>query len=344
MTLSEKHRVCGSHSACLVESMSAPAQGTELGSAPAFGVRDGLLKGHSQYAVSYIIVVLLLIAVWPIKSSAQDEQADLLIDKALKMSGTTGQLERLGGAILSAIPADAFPRSKMRTEVAAFIQKEAGKEQLLSTVRAALREDFNKENIEKVIAFYDSKVGRRIGRLQGNSLAPSLLKSVREGRKTAMSLEEGRLNIFRRIIKAERVPELNRVFLKSVIQGLIDASPAEGSAHKGPSEPARKKIGIMEDAIRSDRHRTEALALVAFAYTFRSVDDKELSELATYDESPAAAWFRNAVQKGFARSVYITAKSLGSAIIQWQSQPLRTRSKHVQSRSDGWIHRTEAPR
>ncbi len=326
VTHGEKHQRHGSEQA--------------YGSAPVFAVRDCLPKGHSKYALSCLMVVFLLIAVWPVKSRAQDGQADLLSDKALKMSGTTGQLERLGGAILSAIPADAFPRSKMRTEVASFIQKEAGKEQLLSIVRAALKEDFNKENIEKVIAFYDSKVGKRIGRLQGDALAPSLLKSVREGRKIAASLKEGRLNLFERIIKAERVSELNRVFLKSVIQGLIDASAAgESSTPVGPSESVQKKIDIMENAIRADRNRTEELALVAFAYTFRSIDDKELSELATYDESPPAVWFRDAVQKGFDRSIYKTAKSLGSAIIQWQSLPPQAADR-APSGSNGRFRRT----
>ena len=191
-----------------------------------------------------------------------------------------------------------------------------------------------------MIAFYDSKIGRRIGRLQSNSLAPSSLKSVREGRKIAASLDEKRLNLFRRIIKAERVPELNSVLLKSVIQGLADAAPAEGSVQERPSESIQKKIDIMENAIRSDRKRMEELALVAFAYTFRSVDDAELSELAAYDESLPAAWFRNAIQKGLDRSVFKTAKALGSAIIQWQNLPPQAGSK----RSPSGFRRTDRDR
>jgi hypothetical protein len=272
-------------------------------------------KGNS------IMVVFLLIAVWSAPSGAQGTDADLLINKALKLSGVAGPLDKLGGAILSAIPGDAFPDVKMRNEVAAYVKKEAGKEELLSVVRAAVREDFDKDSIEKVIGFYDSKVGRKIGRIQDASLDPTLLKSIREGRRIASSLEEPRLNLLRRIMKAERVTDANEALLKSVIRGFVDGSPAADPESAGSTEAIQKKIDVMESAIRSGRNRGEDIALVAFANTLRSVDDKELEELASYDESPPAAWFRNAVQKGLDRAVYKTARSLGEAVTRWRSLP-----------------------
>jgi hypothetical protein len=270
---------------------------------------------------SSITVVFLLIVLCSATSGAQGTEADVLINKALKLSGVAGSLEKLGGAILSAIPGDAFPDAKMRNEVAAYVKKEAGKEELLSIVRAAVREDFDKENIERVISFYDSKIGRKIGHLQETSLDPALLKGIREGRKIASSLEEPRLGLLRKIMKAEEVLELNGTLLSSVIRGLVDGSPAEAPGLATATEAVQEKINIMENAIRSDQNRTEDVALVAFAYTLRSVDDKELEELASYLETPHAAWFRSAVQKGFDRAVYQTARSLGEAVTRWRKLP-----------------------
>jgi hypothetical protein len=271
---------------------------------------------------NYVMVVFLLITVCAAPSGAQSTEADPLINKALKLSGVTGSLDKLGGAILSAIPGDAFPDVKMRNDVAAYIKKEAGKEELLSIVRAAVREDFDKENIEKVISFYDSKVGRKVGRLQEASLDPTLLKSIREGRKVASSLDEPRLNLLKRIMKAERVSELNETLLKSVIRGLVDGSPPGDPEPAAEStEAIQKKINIMESAIRSGQNRGDDIALVAFAYTLRSVDDKDLEALASYHESPQAAWFRSAVQKGIDRAVYKTARALGEAVTRWRSLP-----------------------
>jgi len=106
-----------------------------------------------------------------------------------------------------------------------------------------------------------------------------------------------------------------------VIRGLVDGSPAEASGLATSAEAVQKKINIMENAIRSGQNSTEDVALVAFAYTFRSVDDKELEELASYHETPHAAWFRSAVQKGFDRAVYHTARSLGEGVTRWRNLP-----------------------
>jgi hypothetical protein len=100
---------------------------------------------------------------------------------------------------------------------------------------------------------------------------------------------------------------------------LVDGSPADGWGL--PWEAVQEKINIMENAIRSGQNRTEDVALVAFAYTFRSVDDKELEALASYHETPHAAWFRSAVQKGFDRAVEQTARSLGEAVTRWRKLP-----------------------
>lgn len=268
-----------------------------------------------------IIAAFLLITVCSAQSGAQGTEADILINKALKLSGVTGPLDKLGGAILSTIPGDAFPDAKMRNEVTAYLKKEAGKEELLSIVRAAVREDFDKESIEKVIGFYDSRLGRKIGRLQEASLDPALLKSIREGRRIASSLEEPRLNLLRRIMKAERVSEINDALLKSVIRGLVDGSPPEGAEPALSTEAIQEKIKIMDSAIRSGQNRGEDIALVAFAYTLRSIDDKELAELVSYHESPQAAWFRRAVQKGYDGAVYKTAKSLAEAVTRSRNLP-----------------------
>ena len=301
--------------------MCEPKSGRTRGSAPTPSLHHCWLKLQSQCVFLYMMVVFLLITVCHSSSSAQGTEADPLINKALKLSGVIGPLEKLGGAILSAIPGDAFPDVKMRNEVAAYVKKEAGKEVLLSIVRAAVREDFDKESIERVISFYDSKVGRKIGHLQETSLDPALLKGIREGRKIASSLEEPRLSLLRRIIKAEGVSELNGTLLRSVIRGLVDGSPAEAPGLATSAEAVQKKINIMENAIRSGQNSTEDVALVAFAYTFRSVDDKELEELASYHETPHAAWFRSAVQKGFDRAVYHTARSLGEGVTRWRNLP-----------------------
>jgi hypothetical protein len=298
-----------------------PEAGLKDQSVPEADSRGCRVNGLPHSMLLAMMVVLFLTAICPVPSSAQSDRVDALIDKALKLSGVTGQLDRLGETILSAIPGDAFSDAKMKNEVTAFLKKEAAREKLLPVVRAALKEDLDEKSLEKVVGFYDSKVGRKIGHLQEASLDPGVLKGIREGRKITSSLDEPRLNLLRRIMKADRVSEVSGAYLTSVIRGLIDGSRAPGPEPSVSTKEVQEKMHIMENAIRSAQNRTEDVALVAFAYTFRSVDDKELQELALYRESPQAAWFRNSSQKGFDRAVYNTARSLGEAVTRWRSLP-----------------------
>lgn len=235
---------------------------------------------------------------------------DVLIDKALNLSGLSGQLESLPAAVLSAVPEDAFPDPKTKEEIGSLLKKAAGKDRLLPLVREALLENFNQDMIDQVIGFYDSKLGRKVGRLQGNALAPALMKSVREGRKTTVSMDDARLDLLRRAIKAERVAQYNDTLLHGFIKGLIDGSLGD----PGSRDPTnREALEGIEKGIRFDEARAEEIALVAFAHVFRSLDDKELGELVAHKESQAAAWFDISLQKGLNRAAYETGKTLGEA-------------------------------
>jgi hypothetical protein len=56
------------------------------------------------------------------------------------------------------------------------------------------------------------------------------------------------------------------------------------------------------------------MALAAYAYMFRSLQDEELEQLATYCESEEASWFRNATLKGMDLAVYRAASEIGQRL------------------------------
>jgi hypothetical protein len=239
------------------------------------------------------------------------DQTDVLIDKALNQSGLSGQLESFAPSVVSAVPDDAFPNAKAKGEIGAFMKKSVGKDRLLPLVREAVRENFNRKMIEQVIEFYDSKLGRKVGRLQGNTLSPALLKTVREGRKTTAAMDETRLNFLRRIIKAEHVAQYNRRLLHSFAKGLIEGPQDAPGSHNPTS---REGLETVEDGIRFDKARAEEIALVALSHTYRSLNDKELEELTAHKESEPGVWFGSTLQKGLNRAAYETGKALGEAV------------------------------
>lgn len=243
------------------------------------------------------------------------DDTDALIDKALKLSGIMGQTEMLGKTILSAVPADAFPDQKARNEAEALIRrKRASQEALIEIVRTSVREHLEKEKIEKVIQFYESPFGRKVGRLQDNALDAGLLRSIREGRKTAASLDEARLKTLARIVKTEVVAETNEALVKSVVKGLLDGSSEGANPPNDETEQINEKLKAVEKTMAMEQHRMDDVALTAFALTFRSLSDKELEELAAYQESAPASWFRDAVLVGLDRATYDVSRALGAAL------------------------------
>jgi hypothetical protein len=249
------------------------------------------------------------------------DEMDTLTTKALKVSGAAGQLDDLGPALISAVPADAFPNSKAQGEAIAFVKKTAGKSALTEILHSVVRSDVDKDTLEKIIAFYESKLGKKVGRLHETALEPTMLKSIREGRKVLAASEESRLGTLQKILDSDNTDETNRVLLKTMIRGFLEGYAGDTPDTTNDGEAVKEKMKIMDKAIRKDEQRTKELALAAYAYTYRSLDDKELEELAVFRESPEAARFGEAVRKGLDGAVYKIARSFAETAGKWRETP-----------------------
>ena len=236
------------------------------------------------------------------------------------LSGVTGQLNMLGGAILRAIPGDAFPDSRTRNRIGSLLRQAAGKEKLAPLIRQSIRENFSREKIEQVIDFYDSKLGRKVGRIAHGALEPRVLKGVREKRNIINTLSEPRLPMLRRLAKAEQATRSNTQLLKSAVRGLVKGYLEGESTERDLSAETRRKLATVDKEIRQGKRRSREIALTAFAYMFRSLKDDELEKVAAFYESEAASWFRKGVQAGLDEAVFKTATALGAMMIGKGSQ------------------------
>lgn len=260
-------------------------------------------------------VLFILAAAWvvarPSVSSAEDDSRNASIDKALKAAGITSQLEMLAETTVLLLPADAFRDAKARKDVLDYVKTTATQESCVASVRAVFHEVYDQEKIEKVIDFFQSKLGRKVGRIQSGALAPPLLNSLREGRKEAASQDESRADLIRRIIEGRKVSDANARLRESAVRGLLEGATGHEDRH---GTKARSRMKSLEGSLQLPEDRAGDAAMVAFSITFRSLDDKELVELATFQESEHGSWFRSAVLDGLNEAVYKVAKALGEAV------------------------------
>jgi hypothetical protein len=256
-------------------------------------------------------------------SPAGSDDVGRLIDETLALSGLTKQLDMLTGTMVAAVPDDAFSSGKARKEVDRFVDKAASREALASKVRDAVRLDLDRDALNKVLDFYRSRLGRKVGRLQGRALIPSSIQDVREGRNVVASLSKSRTATLERIIGAQRVDQANFQLLDQMVNGLADGFLSRGHVE---AERIRDQLKSLVERARAADEHTERLAMAAYARTLRDLNDKELDELAEFHESEPAEWFRNRVQRGLEEAVYMSAKALGEAITESERPASSARS------------------
>ncbi len=260
------------------------------------------------------LLILSFIAALP----ARGQESDQLIDKALKISGIMGQLEHLADTVVSCIPDDAFPDRRIKRETEALLKETAGKETLLPLVRNAVRESLDVDKLQTVLKFYDSKIGKKVGRLQEAALNADLIREIRERRALLTSLNESRMTTLKGIVTAGRLSEANSNLINAIIEGLVEGYADEVSKTDRPNKETRKQIRIALKEATADSNRSRDLALVGLAYTLRPVDDKELREFAVFCGSEAGVWFNMSVQKGLEAAVTRTGRALGTAVARWR--------------------------
>jgi hypothetical protein len=241
------------------------------------------------------------------------DETDELIERALKLSGVKGQLEHLTKTLLSTIPSDSLPDSRAIRNSLESLMDHDGRAALQATVQRTVREDYRRERLEQVVSFYSSKVGLKVGRIVAGALDPQVLQEVREGQAVLAKCSESRRSTLERILLAEQAAEVNERLVRSFVRGLLEGYAKARPEGEDPLIQTVETLQVVADKI-SRNGRTREVALAAYAYMFRSLQDEELEQLATYCQSDEASWFRNATLKGMNLAVHKTASEIGKRL------------------------------
>lgn len=256
----------------------------------------------------YAAIVMFFMMACVLESFAGADEIDTLIEKALEMSGMTAQLEALPTVIVSAIPDENFPTVPKRKESKEKSRKPLDRRIVQQFVNAAVRKHCDSETIKKIVGFYGTSVGRKVGRLQRSALSEQSLQSIREGWKIVATLDPDRLTLIRRLVIANNVRERNAQLLRAAIQGL-----AQGASPSVTPDLTAKKVAEVGKAIRNLEETTQNTALVAFAYIFRSLRNEELEELVLFQESESGTMFSEAIHRGTRDAVTRIAEDVGES-------------------------------
>ncbi len=300
--------------------MSCKPQPSELRSKCALVVMsaDTALGVRAMWNSMPLRGILCLCALILPSSAYADEPSDS-VEKLLRVSGVTAQLDDLPAAILSATPGDALPSSKLKVE-ALNAMKKAGVGEGRKVLASAVRDALTAAELQQALTFYTSRLGRKVAKAQENALDGSTLRNIRESRKMAATVGKSRSTILQRLAENDGTRDTYTRMLAAVVRGILVGS--FGSDEDGAAQAAphlSDSLRMVDKFMGKDSTRLDDTRLTAYAYTYRSLDDKELQEFLDFTVTETGRKLSLAVQRGMDEAVFVVARGLGEAAGKWKS-------------------------
>lgn len=256
-----------------------------------------------------VIVMILVFQLWPTLSRSGTRDAAL--EKVIRISGLRGQIQSMPASFLMTIPSDMFSDNRERTRFYSRIKEKVTAESLLEIFQETFTENIDQENLNQVLQFYESSLGRRIGHLQGEALSTNVIKGIREGRRVTASLDENRLRLLERLIDSLQTDRNNILFRRLIVR-LIGATAWNQSS--GSDSNLNARLQFIERSFENDSSSLRELTVNCFANTFKSLSNSELEALTRFHESQEGEWFQKTVFKAFEKVIIKTVGSMEQAL------------------------------
>jgi hypothetical protein len=241
-----------------------------------------------------------------------------LVAKVIRVSGFRGQIQNFSSAILSTIPADIFPDNRTRVDFTEKFKDEISSKALLEVAENSFEEQLDREKLDQVVKFYESSTGRKLGRAQTEALSSHMIKAIREGGRTASSLDDERRKIIERLISIQKVSENNILFRGLIVKSLDTANlydPLESNLED------QTKNKSLQPSRANEADSLAQTALVCFAYTYRSLNSSDLESFLEFEESETGLWFNSRISNVFREIVVLTVRSLDKCLKNIRNAP-----------------------
>lgn len=293
---------------CFLVNLLRAAGGTRIGT---HGTKGFSLASPHALVGKLILGITIVSTIFHAALTLHADQSAALVDRAIALSGLSGQLDRLGPTILGCVPDDAFGDDEARRRALRSLNRSVDEKTLNETLREAVLEEYDEAHLKAVVEFYESRLGREVSRLSSRALSPWMLKEVDQNPGTFHSMSLSRQSLMEELIRAGQVVEFNTQLLTTVVHGLAEGSLRKTPTRGFPLREIRQQLDAIVAGIRKDETRTRETALETYAHALRSLKDAELSQLVEFRNSPQGRWFTRVTHTGLDRAVFRVAAAIG---------------------------------
>jgi DNA-binding transcriptional MerR regulator len=256
------------------------------------------LRLNKFYAVACLFVALLIV---PHSHGSNFEKS---LDNILMLSGLTDQVEQLPelmklGMQESRGQSSALPDSVNALLIASIDQTILSAE-IIEMIKGSLRDYLSVEDIEQLLKWYESDLGKKITSLEANS-------SSVETDKNILALEEELLANTERLAFAKRFDqllgatdmniELQKHSSIAIFSALMTASNPDDAVDMAPIV---KKIETLSE---QSRPVIEKDVILSFIYTYQDIDTSKLKQYEDFLNQESSRKFNTMVVKSMGTAI-----------------------------------------
>ncbi len=235
------------------------------------------------------------------------------LDNLLERSGLQAQLESLSAGVRVKFLRGRSPLSGQdRVTIDRIVSERFAAEALYARIRLEFERNLDAAKLAKVLAWFDSPLGRRITGLE-------LAAPVSDGGLDAVAdlghdrLAPRRLGLIERLDSgggaSETTVDVTMAILRSLTRAFQPAMPAV----------ARPSRGQLEEEFARARNRTleqiKHACLVGMLSAYRSLSEQELEQYVQFVESEAGQWYMSVMNSTLLTAVDVAAEATAAELV-----------------------------
>ena len=243
-----------------------------------------------------------------------------------KKSGLWLQLDSLGtqvrAGMASALAKDGEPQAEAaKTRLLACADTAYGADALRATAVDAVAGALQPTDVQALLAWYDSALGRKVAGMEQSSSAQVTdpAERLRRGDQALSKASAGRKASLQAILAETRsVDIMADTVIESAIAVRQGTASAEGTATASSMAEIKADLSARRPQLVA---RYSQMALPAYAFAYAGLDDDELKRYADYLAGSSAKAYNDGVVRGVARALSAGSVTLGRCMKDAAGKP-----------------------
>lgn len=255
-------------------------------------------------SIAILLAGLLAATALPGPATA-GEISDASLNKLLQLSGIQAMVSQFPGLLRmrmqQARERDRFTHNQPSmsdddyreledTMLTAF--KPAG---ILAAIGKRVRRSVSEAEAEKMLAWYDSDLGKQIGRAEADSSTPAAMRDMMASAQRLLA-DKPRVLYAVKLDKLLHMTDMSMRFQVNAAVAMFVAFSTKKNTHRPANLKAFKKR--LAAGMERQRHRIRRSVIISTVYTYRDIAMKDLERYRAFLQTPAALRLNEALASG----------------------------------------------